>query len=279
MIHSLPRNFDVVIYHAQCADGFGAAYAAWKYLGSKATYIACNHGDDPPDVKDKDVIILDFSFPRSTLEEMNENANTLLVLDHHVSARDRLDDLSYTHFDMDQSGAMLTWRYFFPNTVPPDFIAYIQDRDLWQWKLQHSREFSAGLETVPFRFAFYKELEKKEMLESLIQKGRCILEAENVQVERICANAMAKKFLGYDVLVVNSCNYESQVGSQLAPHCDFAVIWCYDHRQGDIRISLRSSADGANVSVIATQFGGGGHAQAAGFRIASSREILGFFDD
>ena len=63
-----PSSIDVVIYHADCTDGFGAAFAAWKLLGNKAEYHACKHGTKPPDVRGKTVAILDFSFDNSTIK-------------------------------------------------------------------------------------------------------------------------------------------------------------------------------------------------------------------
>ena len=55
-----PSQVNCIIYHADCTDGFGAAYSAWKLLGNRAEYHACKHGQTPPDVKDKVVAILDF---------------------------------------------------------------------------------------------------------------------------------------------------------------------------------------------------------------------------
>ena len=57
-----PRDVDLVIYHKNCTDGFGSAYAAWRLLGNRAEYIACAHGETPPDVRGKKVAICDFSF-------------------------------------------------------------------------------------------------------------------------------------------------------------------------------------------------------------------------
>lgn len=34
----------LVLYHANCADGFGAAFAAWLKLGDEAEYVACSYG-------------------------------------------------------------------------------------------------------------------------------------------------------------------------------------------------------------------------------------------
>ena len=57
-----PSSVNCVIYHANCTDGFGSAYSAWKLLGNRAEYYACKHGTPPPDVTGKNVVILDFSF-------------------------------------------------------------------------------------------------------------------------------------------------------------------------------------------------------------------------
>lgn len=39
--------------------------------------------------------------------------------------------------------------------------------------------------------------------------------------------------------------------------------------------SLRSTDEGMDVSVIASQYGGGGHRNAAGFRVAFDHELAG----
>ena len=54
-----PSAVDCVIYHADCTDGFGSAYSAWKLLGNRAEYHACKHGTLPPDVKGKNVVLVD----------------------------------------------------------------------------------------------------------------------------------------------------------------------------------------------------------------------------
>ncbi len=70
-----PTSVNCVIFHADCTDGFGAAYSAWKQLGNRAEYFPCKHGVDPPDVRGKNVVILDFSFNNATTKKMIEEAN------------------------------------------------------------------------------------------------------------------------------------------------------------------------------------------------------------
>ena len=154
-----PSSVDLVLYHDNCNDGFGAAYAAWKLLGNRAEYIACSHGDPPPDVKGKKVVILDFSYSNQVTKKLIADAEDLWVIDHHKSAMVELHDISSTHFDMTKSGAMLAWDFFHPGKESPKFIQYIQDRDLWKWELPYSKEFSAAFDMVPWEFHEYEKFE------------------------------------------------------------------------------------------------------------------------
>ena len=120
-----PSTINTVIYHANCNDGFGACYAAWKLLGNRCEYIACSHGEPPPDVTGKKVAILDFSFNNATVKQMIKDAEGLIVIDHHKSAMVELHDISNTIFDMKKSGAMLAWEFFHPGKEPPKFIRAI----------------------------------------------------------------------------------------------------------------------------------------------------------
>ena len=60
----------ICIYHANCADGFTAAWAVRQALGSGVEFVPAGYGDEPPDVDDADVVIVDFSYPRAVLERM-----------------------------------------------------------------------------------------------------------------------------------------------------------------------------------------------------------------
>ncbi len=79
----------LVIYHADCTDGFGAAFAAWLKLGDDAEYLPMKYGDIDThlDYTGRDLYILDFSFPREAMEHMFANAKLVVWLDHHVGSR------------------------------------------------------------------------------------------------------------------------------------------------------------------------------------------------
>tara|TARA_A100001515_G_scaffold144889_1_gene150560 strand:+ start:1180 stop:2031 length:852 start_codon:yes stop_codon:yes gene_type:complete len=274
-----PNSVDCVIYHAHCTDGFGAAYSAWKLLGNRAEYHACKHGTQPPDVKNKNVVILDFSFNNATTKKMIEDSNNLLVIDHHKSAMVELHDISNTHFDMTKSGAMLSWEWFHPGKEPPKFIQYIMDRDLWKWELPYSKEFSAAFDMVPFEFEEFEKFEDDSVFDDAVKRGSYILAYSKTVIKKICEKATLKEYKGMKTYVVNASHWMSEIGAKLSPDCDFATIWYYDHDAKTTLVSLRSFHDTIDVSEIAKEFGGGGHRKAAGFRISKDKHVDEIFSD
>lgn len=271
-------SVNCVIYHADCTDGFGAAYSAWKQLGNRAEYHACKHGTAPPKVKGKNVVILDFSFDNATTKQMIEEANSLLVIDHHKSAMVELHDITQTQFDMTKSGAILSWEFFHPGKEPPKFIQYIQDRDLWNWELPYSKEFSAAFDMVPFEFEEFEKFEDDSVFDDAVKRGSFILAYSKTVVKKMCEKASPRTFEGKGVLVVNASHWMSEIGSRLAPDCDFAMIWFYDHGDKIIKVSLRSFHEYIDVSEIAKKFGGGGHSKSAGFQLPGDARVDELFD-
>jgi oligoribonuclease NrnB/cAMP/cGMP phosphodiesterase (DHH superfamily) len=273
-----PNSVNVVIYHADCTDGFGAAYAAWKCLGNRAEYYPCKHGTEPPDVAGKNVVILDFSFNNETTKKMIEAANQLLIIDHHKTAMVELHDIANTHFDMTKSGAMLSWEWFHPGKECPKFIQYIQDRDLWAWELAYSKEFAAAFDMVPFEFEEFEKFEDDSVFDDAVKRGSYILAYSKTVVKKVCEKAQARKLDDKDVLVVNASHWMSEIGARLAPDCDFALIWYWDHEAEHTKVSLRAFHDTVDVAEIAKKFGGGGHKKASGFQLDKSVHIEDIFD-
>ncbi|MAF25258.1 hypothetical protein CL634_06750 [bacterium] len=273
-----PSAVDCVIYHAECTDGFGSAYAAWKLLGNRAEYHARKHGTPPPDVKGKNVVILDFSFDNATIKKMIEDAEALVVIDHHKTAMVELHDISNTIFDMSHSGTVLSWNFFHPGKDPPKFLLYIEDRDLWKWELPYSKEFSAAFDMIPFEFEEFEKFEDDSVFDDAAKRGSYILAYSKTVVKKVCEQAQKRKMDDKDVLVVNSSHWMSEIGARLAPDCDFAMIWYWDHDAKHTKVSLRAFHEMVDVSEISKKFGGGGHKKAAGFQLPKSKHVEDLFD-
>ena len=266
----------VCIYHAGCMDGWASAYVTMlhlhkKYRSVSAKYIAANYGDTPPDVTGMEVYIVDFSYPRETLIEMNSKATSLLIIDHHKTAQKALEGLDFCVFDMNKSGATLTWDTLMgeDEDMPP-LLKYIEDRDLWNWKLDKSREVSEALRIYPMEFDVWDALIEPEQINVLMAEGTVLLKKQQREVGGIITKCKRTVTLeGHQVPCVNASIYQSEIGEAIAADADvpFGIIW-YMLEDGDIVYSLRSNkVHGIDVSEIAKKYGGGGHKNAAGFKL------------
>ena len=260
-----PHTPDVVLYHAECMDGFGAAWALWKRF-PQARFVPVKHGFPQPDGLDgQHVVMVDFSYPRADILALADCTASLQILDHHITAESALADLPYAYFDMDRSGAVLAWEWAHTQSVPW-LLQYVQDKDLWRWQLPHSREISSALASYPFDFAIWEQFQ----FETLKIEGTGILRSENNLIDKLTLDAIMVSVAGYTVPAVHSPVLASQIGERLAVNYAFGVIW--HQKDGRRYFSLRSRAGGISVSEIAAQYGGGGHTHAAGFSVALTED-------
>ena len=290
----------LVIYHANCTDGFGAAFAAWLKLGDNAEYLPMEHGHSVganlPMFEGREVYILDFSFPKQSMDDIFAEAKRVTWLDHHKSAFEMWGvqpgqrvwaetEGRHVKLHMDKSGALLAWEYFHPDQEVPMLIQHIDDRDRWQFKLGGSKEFHAALASYqPWTFEqWWRLFYDKPGLGTnkradMIQEGTALLRAHNQHVQ--AALKQAKKCairwdwkevcgtVGYREAVGLSANapfyLASDLGHELANKSStFGLVWSMAG-DGQVHCSLRSNGD-YDVSAIAKAFGGGGHRNAAGF--------------
>ncbi len=261
----------ICIYHGGCTDGFCAAWIVRRaFPGEAITFLSAQYGDTPPNVKGKKVIIVDFSYPRETLLKMHADATRLVVYDHHKTAQKDLEGLDFCVFDMDQSGATLTYQYVIGSAEflkPALWITHaVEDNDLWRFARPYTREIVLALRATPQTFEEWNKFEIRGR-EVAIEQGKAILSFQNEQVKKAMSNMILTDVtgVGHKVPTVNSCLFQSEIGHELLKKytkAPYSVVWYY--KEGKILLSLRSMDDRADVSAIAKQFGGGGHRNAAG---------------
>lgn len=312
-----------IIYHADCIDGFGAAYAAWCRFGNDANYCPLHHGEswEAAKIADHQVYILDFSFLPPELETIAAQASSVTQIDHHMSAfqawADKLqagkNGLSvHCHpalpltviFDLEKSGARLAWEYFQPERPPPLMLLHIEDQDLWRFSLPGTRAFCRGLRLHAFDFTRWHELARqtpsaespsyREMLtqgqaiESYLQRETQFLAestlrmparlrgdpVDALQAVRHNQQTIADgdlSWLTINGIAINAnALFASDLGNLLAETSGtFGLIWQLSG-DGEVKISLRSKGR-FDVAAIAARYGGGGHRNAAGFRMTSAQ--------
>lgn len=272
------------IYHDNCADGFGAAWAIRAALGSMVEFHPSTYQEQPPDVKGRKVVIADFSYKRPVLEQLALEAQSILILDHHKSAVEELSYLPspppdvpymagwlpdsgvYARFDTGRSGARIAWDHFHAAVAPPRLIDHIEDRDLWRFKLPGTREIQANLMSFPYDFSLWDTLMAADV-STLRMGGEAIERKHNKDVADL-VKALKRRMIigGYDVPVASlPFTLVSDAAHEMALGEPFAG--CYWDTT-DYRIfGLRSSDTGVDVSQVAATYGGGGHRNASGFRV------------
>jgi len=281
----------LVIYHANCWDGFCAAWVARTALG-EIEAVPAHYGQPPPDVTGRDVYILDFCYKRPVMRQILGAAHWVVVLDHHATAKAELDgivdefvqrpdliatdtaanpngqELPVVWFNMEKSGGRLAWEYFYPRVKKPDapwLVAYTEDRDLWRHALPDSENINAALRSYPLDFALWDEFNdavgQREMFK---REGSAIRRAERAIVDSHVRNARATTLDGHAIRVVNATVLFSEIAGELAKGAPFGACY-FDRQDGKRQWSLRSADDGLDVSAIAKAHGGGGHVHAAGY--------------
>lgn len=249
-----PENIEHIYYHKGCVDGYAAMLLAKKkYPNAEVHALAYN---------DIDQTYPDHSLFVDIAPRPQDYHSTLHIIDHHVSRYkeylEHFGTLPDTYqYATDHSGCVYTGMCL--DVYIPEIYYYVEDRDIWRWKLSLSKEVSAyislmfsssyvdGLPTWDFD-ASVEECQREGQLLTLADKGY-LQRAKHYEVE----------FEGYKVRCANSTHLVSELGDSLAGDT-FSIVWSFD---GRYRVSLRSRI--FDVSEIARKYGGGGHKTAAGF--------------
>lgn len=271
----------VCFFHAGCPDGFGAAWAVRGAWGEEGRYEPRGHDDELPlaDLRDATVAFVDMAPRNAALRALARVAARIVVLDHHVSSRDRFEadaalaaslraEGHLVRFDLERSGAALAWDHFHPGEPLPELLAYVEDQDLWRWKLPRSREVNAALGSHRQAFDVWDRLAALPV-ELLADEGVPILRAQRRDVERALATAQPIWIGDLRVEAVNAAYERAQIGHELAERAAYGApcgaVYRLSGRRVDV--SLYSIGD-FDVAAIAARYGGGGHRNAAGFTVA-----------
>ena len=301
-------------------DGFGAAWAAHLKLGDDGVcYLPVLYHEPVPEMEpDSEVYLVDFCYSSEVIVSLTEKHRRVTIIDHHKTASQAIANLTVATrvgpwdesatewhcingiprldatFNLDHSGAVLTWKEFHSEPVPL-LLQYVEDRGLWRWKLPHSKEVSAYLASMPQDFKTWSDiaatledasglgprlpaLPSASYLESalvrwhaglhpFISDGAAILRTQAKTVESAVKRARWAVLGGHRrIPIVNATVHGSETGEALClahPAAPFAAYY-FDTGDGKRGWGLRSRG-GFDVSEVAKKYGGGGHPAAAGF--------------
>ena len=216
--------------------------------------------------------MIDFMYSPAVTKKLMERNTRVTGIDHHVTSREAALITHKPLFSLNNSGAVLAWKYFHPGKPTPLFLKYIEDRDLWRWKMPHSKEILSGTRFTKFTFSLVNKLvrdfNRPAFIKKTIEEGRVVKSVYDGLVDQISRLAEWVEFHGHKVLAVNAPHvFTDKLGNMLVKKnkIPFAIIWHL--HEGVVRVSLRSDGK-TDVSKIAGKYAdGGGHKAAAGFNI------------
>ncbi len=267
-------------FHGGCPDGFGAAWAVRQAWGGDGRFVARGHEDrvDPQRHAGELLVFVDIAPANDELGVLLDAGCSIIVLDHHRSARERFfSDRELVErveagahrllFDLDHSGAVLAWNHFHGPESPPELLRYVEDQDLWNWKLPDSEEVNAAIGSYSRDFETWDALASRPIAE-LAAEGTHIVRANHIEVERALQGAHPVALGGDRIEAVNARQLRAPIGHELAKRAAFGRPWGLVYRVGGARVdcSIYSIGD-VDVSRVAERYGGGGHRNAAGFSV------------
>lgn len=292
----------VVFYHSHCLDGTMAAAAALhagNLSGDKPVLLPLSykeiteeeffatHSRAPMrkaiegvgEAKSFKVVFVDICPKAEVLVRLaGVVPEGVLVLDHHKSAQEDLKDFVDSPipnlevvFDMSKSGAALSWEHFCGHK--PILVQHVEDRDLWKFKLDLTRELNLWLSVTATKNdpeSFLKASEAVEQFPEAIKERALTLSQMQGQVVQDQASKWRRVALeGFpNGAIVPAVAYPSEVCEYVYDHHEVDWVMGFSFtRGGDVAISLRSKngrETSADVTKIARMFGGGGHVNASG---------------
>jgi oligoribonuclease NrnB/cAMP/cGMP phosphodiesterase (DHH superfamily) len=235
------------------------------------------------------IFITDLRIKEELAEILNKRGNVIL-LDHHPGTDKLAEKYDWVRYSDEYCGTVLVYNYLRKdNEGIKDYLKFVEavnGWDLWTWK-QMDTDISLSLNRLLYlldfdefitRFTDNPSLEFSSMEEWLLNK-----EDKKIRnyVESCVKNANSFRFIMYPkdntfgivathyAVVIYAENYTNEIAEHyknVETPFDFVMIINMKSKG----VSLRSIKDTVNVKEIAEEFGGGGHARAAGFVINSA---------
>jgi uncharacterized protein len=262
-------------YHHNDLDGRCAAAIIFNFYYTEGIFIEVDYKDeiDVDAIKpDEEIIIVDFSFKPSVMEEVLKKTKRVIWIDHHKTAKEYpylghvggLRDFE----DKSRAGCELTWEYFCGDKEMPEAVMLIGDYDKWALKFQ------------PDCFNFYEGMKLEQNGPKALVWGLLFGSTADPWVDEIKEHGEVaikyrdnycgeiSKGFGYEIEIdghkgfaMNLYGFGSKMFGAKFYHYDFCLAYVHDGKK--YTVSLYSEK--IDVSVIAKKNGGGGHFGASGF--------------
>jgi oligoribonuclease NrnB/cAMP/cGMP phosphodiesterase (DHH superfamily) len=272
------------IYHSRDLDGWMSAAIVKNYFEyQEVELIGWDYGDDLPTIKEGErVIMVDVAFQKPEMRALNKH-NNLTWIDHHISSIKELEDLDISGVrDNNFAACELTWKHFFTNEPMPEVVHLLGRYDCFGHKGTDEEE-----RVLYFQYAARAKVINVDDCRSLLYASDTLdynkwlslglgilnylkVEAKDIYEKRMShATVTGLKYASVNVKRFNPANMD------IPYHEDGYDFFVAYSRMSDGRwtFSIYNDNEKVDVSKIAKNHGGGGHAGASGF-IADNLEFV-----
>lgn len=292
----------IAIYHSRDLDGIASGRAI-KEKYPEATLVGYHYGEQF-DIEigeenswliingtsifvtpDTPIIMADVSLPMEKMDVLFSNFY-FRWMDHHASAIKDFEDyfgLYYKKLDLGEAigvgqglaylidgtaACVVTWGALFGEAIPMG-IDLLGDYDVWN---NHDKvywekvlQFQYGMRGHSVENFPWDSMFMLDKIDEIKQKGKIILEYQCEQDAIAAKGAFEVEFEGYRAIAMNTTRFNSQAFESVydPDKHDLMIPFRYT---GDWSYSLYTTKD-IDCSALAKKYGGGGHKQAAGFKL------------
>jgi oligoribonuclease NrnB/cAMP/cGMP phosphodiesterase (DHH superfamily) len=281
----------IAIYHSRDLDGICSG-AILKKRYPEAKIIGYDYGEPIPAeiIPDEDLIIADVSFPVPLMVKISQQQRSFIWIDHHVSAATEflaLEDKGHIEFIYDSRVAAceLTWKYCFPDTPIPPAVLLLGEYDSWRNQDTHRgktaiipfqwgmRILCNSVETFPTE-AFGSPIASAKFIQNTIVAGESVLRYQKLQDARACKGAFEAVFEGHPSICLNKGLANSLTFESVWDPEKHHIMIPFSFNKNRWIVSLFTTRNDVDCSLIASQWGGGGHRKAAGFSVTDIRKVF-----
>lgn len=276
------------LYHTDLDGAGSAAIVGLYHSNDKIKFKMYNYGWplSPGDFKGyQKIYAVDISFHQDN--PWVYDIENLIWIDHHKTALDyesknpKLQNIPGLRA-IGKGACELTWEYFYPGFECPELIKYFSTYDVWDktrldWKTVEEVELGAKFVLGVRPVEILRFLVENRSPQELQIKGQTILEyiEKSGKGKLLGGGFYIPNFNGYRVMSLNTSDfsslsfhslYDPKVIDVMMP---FQIVPVED-KPGEmyVRVSFYTENPNIDVSVIAKQYGGGGHRGASGCQIS-----------
>lgn len=267
------------IYHIADHDGKGSA-AIVKRKFPETELMGLNHDMEIPyeEIEKHDkLVICDIALPVKYMLELNKKTD-LTWIDHHVSVINEYEELiksgEYEPIKgirkIGTAALVLTWQYFYPDIPLPEGLRLLGLNDIYDLRDRRVRPFEYAIQTYgvnrPTDKIWAQIIDGELDIKQAVEKGNAILSWVRHRNYRLVRGmGFESEYNGLKCICSNMAQGQSEFFDSLenVREYDFMVNF-FMNKKNRWNLTFYSYKDNVDVSKIAAEFGGGGHAKAAG---------------